>query len=426
MIALAAVVPYVPFLTLPFISDSYLQIALGRGYGPPSQWAALATDVLYRSRATSIFVTFVIDRLAGADPFSHHVASIFLHFANSLLVLALGAWPRIGWRVSLPAAIAFALCEVHQEAVVWIAALPELLVFFFVLISILTWLLALARRSQVYAALSFGAFVLALLSKESAVAVIPVAAAIWFWERRDWRRDWQRDWQREWRAPLFWLAGMTACSVLYATGIFVASATHLHLNDGTFSFGAPFLFVLAKSIWRTLLPWGWVSLAVILTLSRLRHLRIVWLSLFWMVATLLPYSFLTYMDRVPSRHTYLASLGLALLIAGAFVALRPALPRFGPWPAYLFALVIGAQSLFYLWTKKLDQYSRRVEPTERFLRFAAESPELPVRIVCAPYGFEAFRYAAHIRLGTELAFVSSPSQTVPPPGERAYCDPAKP
>jgi hypothetical protein len=418
-ILLAATIPYLPFLSLPFISDSYLQVFLGRHYGPLSQWGELAGDVLYRSRATSIVFTYLVDSWAGPDPAIHRLAGIALHAANCLLVASLGFWPRIGWPVAVPAAVYFALSEAHQEAVVWVASLPELLVFFFSLLAILAWLRALTLRSGTWLTYSFLAYLLALLSKESGAIVPAVAGAIWWWERRDWR------------LPLAALAAMGGVAIAYALAIFASSETHLHLNDGTFSFRAPALVVLVKSSARLLFPWGWVSLAALTFLGIARR-TLLTLSIAWMAIALLPYAFLTYMDRVPSRHTYLASLGLSLIVGAAFVALPRLSLRWGRPAAVVFAMVISVQSVYYLWTKKLDQYARRAEPTERFLQFvvesssqpAAKAADDPIRIDCAPYGFEAFRYAAMIRLGTEKDFVVGPDSTSD--SARPYCDPSRP
>ena len=48
-----------------------------------------------------------------------------------MLVFALGSWRRIGWRISALAACIFAIGQRKSEAVVWISAMPEFLVFFF-------------------------------------------------------------------------------------------------------------------------------------------------------------------------------------------------------------------------------------------------------------------------------------------------------
>jgi hypothetical protein len=132
LIALAAL-PYLRAPGLPFISDDYLLLADARRWGPPSGWASLFQDVLYRSRATEFLITHWVARLFGERPEPLQIACIALHALNVLLVASLGRWPAVGWSVSLPAAGFFAVHEIKQEAVYWISSLPELLVFSFLL-----------------------------------------------------------------------------------------------------------------------------------------------------------------------------------------------------------------------------------------------------------------------------------------------------
>ena len=128
------------------------------------------------------------------------------------------------------------------------------------------------------------------------------------------------------------------------------------------------------------------------------------------------------MDRVPSRHTYLASVGISILMGCAWQTIervsRPAV--IGVAMAAVLAHNFG-----YLWTKKYDQYQRRVEPTERFLRYA-QTNNGPVRITCAPYGYEVFRQAAAIRLGWSPEQVLGPHESLPAGEPAEYCDTSKP
>jgi hypothetical protein len=69
-----------------------------------------------------------------------------------MLVFAMGVWRPIGWRVSALAACYFAVSQRHHEAVIWYAALPELLVFFFCILSFLAGVMQLfARRKLIIA-----------------------------------------------------------------------------------------------------------------------------------------------------------------------------------------------------------------------------------------------------------------------------------
>jgi len=371
---LLACIAYLPALGLPFISDDYLQIAHGRKFGPMSGWGNLATDALYRTRATSMPLTYWLEKAAGLSPLAFNVVSLALHVLNTWLVLALGIWKPIGWRVSTVAAGFFAVYEGHQEAVVWFAAVPELLVFFFGLASLVMWLLWLERdcRGWVLPSAAGGAFLLALLSKESGVvmpAVFLVTAALHM-ER----------WRRIAAATL----PMLAVSALYTAASFAGKAEHQHFHDGTFSVTAPVWVTLANSIGRMFWFWGLLSLVAIAGLRPARWKLLVPASAVWVVITFLPYSFIAYMPRVPSRHTYLASAGLALIAGLAFMAVAER-RRWGITAALSAGLVL--HNVGYLWTKKQRQYLARAEPTEELVR-AGRSHNGAIVVRCFPYSQE--------------------------------------
>ena len=131
----------------------------------------------------------------------------------------------------------------------------------------------------------------------------------------------------------------------------------------------------------------------------------------WMVLALLPYSFLTYMPRVPSRHTYLASAGQALLVAGGLLALRQNASRWNK--AWLVPAAVGlivAHQLGYLWMVKHDQYAQRAKPTEDLIR-AAETAGRTVRAKCFPYSPVIAELALALRLGeaSRPVFLVGPS-----------------
>lgn len=395
---------------MPLFSDDYIQIGLGRQYGSPTQWSNLAYDVLYRCRATSILLTHLIDQVAGDSALPHRLGNLAVHVLGAFLVAGLGVWKRIGFRLSIPAAAFFALREAHQEAVIWVAALPELLAFVFLMGAVLSWIRWIDTRRSVFAILSISAFLLGLLSKESAAVFPAFAFLIWWLDARSWR------------TPLAVVAAMLVVDGVYAASIFSAKDNHLHLNDGTFTVQFGFVWTLTHSILRSMWPWGAAALALLAWSGFRQWSTYVTGSLLWISIALLPYSFLTYMDRVPSRHTYLASVGIAILMGCAWHTIeqvrRPAVIGMA------LVAVLG-HNLGYLWTKKYDQYQRRVEPTERFLRYA-QTNNGPVRIACAPYGYEVFRQAAAIRLGWSPEQVLGPHETSPAGEPAEYCDTSKP
>jgi hypothetical protein len=361
-IALAAVAAYWRSLSLPLISDDYLVIWLARGYGEPGGWANLWGDALYRCRATFMILTHFLDRWFGVSDLPYSIASLTLHVANCLLILALGAWPKVGWRLAVPAAVFFAIRQGHQEAVIWYSAMPDQLVLLFALAAVL----ALLRGHM---ALVWLFYLLALLSKESGVALVGLLALVLWAEGAQWRKIALR------LGPFAAVAG-----VYFAIG-YLDRSNHQHYNDGTFSFSAPFQWIAARSMARALWIAGWVSLAVLWW----RRSRELWLvaaaGAAWMAVALVPYSFLTYMPFVPSRHTYIAGAGVSFIAAAGFVAMRE-MAR--PALCAAIALAILAGNAVYLWTRKHDQYVERARATE-VLVDTVRGHQGGVVVECFPY-----------------------------------------
>lgn len=367
---------YARSLWLPFVSDDYVQIALGREYGPVSGWTGLLQDALYRCRATSLVLTYWTERWFGLDPFLFNLSSVAIHILNSLLVFAMGVWRPIGWRVSAVAACFFAVSQRHHEAVIWYAAQPELLVFFFGVLSFLCWvwwLQSKEKSSAVYWG-SLACFVAALLSKESAVAVPPLLLFAALLERPHRRAAFVR------------VLPFGLCAVAYFGLIFAARNTHLHFNDaGTFSLSAPFVSVLLRSAGGLFWFWGLTAILGLVVWRGWRWVPLVSIAAGWCAITLLPYSFLTYMPVVPSRHTYWASVGLALVVAAGLTEFHSRTKqKYGNAAIAALAGLLVLQQCSYLWTKKQAQFEARAWPTEELLRISAKT-RAPIYVKCFPY-----------------------------------------
>jgi len=349
-LGLLALAAYGRSLGYPFISDDYIQILFGQEF--TGNWSKLAADPLYRCRASSLLLTAATEKLFGLQPVAYHLTSVLLHVVNALLVL--GFLRGLGCRreVALAAAAFFTVYESHQEAVIWYAAVPEQLMLAFSLGSLILWRRwrdQLARSGLCYAA-SLLLFVIGLFSKESAVLVAPLLLWMAWWQSgRVTRRD------------LWAAAPFAALAVVYTVVIFVARDRHLFFHDGTFTPGFRFLLVLPHSLGRMMMWWG---AAAVLIVGWTRTLRF---SLAWMAIVLLPYSFLTYMDRVPSRHRYFAAVGLSLLIGEALWSLWQRWGARRPWLVPALASMVAVQNCAYLWTRKHQQYLERAAPTEQLI-----------------------------------------------------------
>lgn len=367
-----ATLAYARALGLPLISDDYIQIDLGRHYGAFANWRALASDALYRCRATSIVMTYWTERLFGLSPLVFNASSLAVHILNSFLVFLLGLWRPIGWKISAIAAVGFAVNSHPQEAVIWYAALPELLVFTFAVGSFLCWVTWVQSRSNLAYIGSLLLFITALLSKESAVAVVPLMAAALMYEGFGSRNR------------LLSLMPFTFASIFYFGLAFHNRGTHLHFNDGTFSLAAPFWHVLINSASRLLWFWGAASVAALVFWRVHRSALLGWAGA-WIVITLLPYSFLTYMPRVPSRHTYFATVGLSIILAAALLEFWKRTPQqYRTGAVGVLASAIAIHQMAYIWTKKHEQFLLRAAPTEQLISIVNRTSG-PIYLKCFPY-----------------------------------------
>jgi hypothetical protein len=142
--------------------------------------------------------------------------------------------------------------------------------------------------------------------------------------------------------------------------------------------------------------WGKVSLAALAFWRDWRWNTLLAIAGAWIVITLLPYSFLTYMPYVPSRHTYFASVGLALVIGVSLLTFAERV-RQRSWAIWMVATLLVFQNCAYLWTRKHRQFVERAAPTERLIQFAGKSNDT-VYVRCFPYARDVARLAIEMRL----------------------------
>jgi hypothetical protein len=154
---------------------------------------------------------------------------------------------------------------------------------------------------------------------------------------------------------------------------------HPRLDDGSFVLKSPFLSTFLNSFWRLFWFWGLLGLAA-LGFWRARHWRGVVVRAFvWAALSLTPYIFLTYMDRVPSRQTYLASVAIGWIVAAAWIEARDR-----RWFPAILAAAIIVHNISYLWIYKRGQYLERAAATEALIAAARRAPG-PIYVHRFPY-----------------------------------------
>lgn len=182
VLALLAMLPYANALHNGFTLDDEPDIlknaAVTGGIDPTASLSSSLFGILYRP--LTIFTYAINYALTPERATSFHAVNIALHGGVTLLVFALG-WQLFGSRrVAALAAALFAVHPVHTEAVTNIVGRAELLAAFFGLVTLLSAVCSdrstTRWRRSAWQWLGLTSFCLALLSKESALTILPLMA----------------------------------------------------------------------------------------------------------------------------------------------------------------------------------------------------------------------------------------------------------
>ena len=370
IIALLAIVAYLPTFRQPLIEDDYPNIRAAREYGAVSSWPSMYADEVNRVRATSFVLMYWNEWIAGLWPPAFYGSSIFLHILNCLILYSFGRWEVVGFRVSAFTAAFFAVQEGHQEAIMWYSACNELLMFLFGMLALYCWLRSLdaPKKSWAWYLTSVLLFVLALLSKESAVIFLPLFGLSLYAAGFEWRKLLRL-------APFSVLAGIVVLSIL------MTSSQSFRFTDHSFELSAPFWITWSKSF--VALFWFWGVLAVFILVLKRKYSRLLLFALMWTSISFIPYMFVAYIQRIPSRQTYLASAGLALVVGAAIVTLRDMTRAKYTWVFGVLLSLIVAHNIGYLWLRKHGQFLERGRPTEELIAFARDH-EGQFYVTCFP------------------------------------------
>ena len=356
LIIAAAVVAYAPCINNGFIADDF--ILLHRIEILKTQPFYLVEVTPEPFRLTSYLVMGILKGAFGYDYRFFYVVNILLHAINGLLLRELAFRLTGKTQIAITAALLFVVFQASHEAVMWIGAMNETLVGFFVMLTLLMWV-----RGRYGIALA--SYSLALISKESAAIVVLIVPIVEIYRgnRNFWRY-------------YIWLFLPTG---IFAAAFLLTLSKNFMVNNGIHAIGWHALVVLPNSIHRLLWPWSYILIALLaITKSGGFSKRQVMITAAFLVSVFLPYIFVANTFNVPSRHNYLASAVLAVALSSMTWQLRPTALR------NLFLVSCVTVNVLYLWIRKDADMERRAAPTTALLDELRNRPPGPVRLI----GFE--------------------------------------
>ena len=346
---LASFLVYANTLANGFVSDDHQQIE-GNPYAHSFRYVGkiFTTTVwsfqgnegrtnYYRPLMTFGYV--LCDKAFQTYPLGFHLVNLFLNCLVVWLVFLLCRKVFADDRLAFVAAILFAFHPVHSEAVAWVAAVTELQLAVFYLLTFWFFLRLSDPESKLRTAvLMWASFLLALLSKEQAVTLPALATVYEHFYRADRNQTgWTKKISRY--APLWLLSGAyLAFRVVVLHGFApVAQRPDLTMFQLALSAFALIGQYAAKLFWpRPLIAFylfekstsftdphvlsGAVATGLFLALFVMlwKHARPYSFWLLWMAATLAPVLNVRWMaaSAFAERYLYLPSVGFCFLAAG--------------------------------------------------------------------------------------------------------------
>lgn len=246
LLVLAGLLTYWQVLNGVFLLDDYSLIVNNESVHSLKNIGVWFTeDTLHGSQFSSIFYrpvsTFffgLVYSMFGENPFGFHLLNLVVHLVNSMLVF--GIFHKIftgglGRLVSFLMALVFVVHPMNTEAVSYISGLPDILMPLFSLLAIYLFLKkGRAKNSRIsWVRIGFVSllFVLALLSKESAVVLVPLIATITIYQ-------WNTYSKRDTTQALSLIIGMLMIVGLYVllrTEILELSIAGLSVKDNAYT-----------------------------------------------------------------------------------------------------------------------------------------------------------------------------------------------
>jgi Flp pilus assembly protein TadD len=335
-------------------------------------------------------------QLFGLNPAAHHLVSMLLHIANTLLLFfVLTLATNAIWPSAFVAAL-FALHPLHVESVAWAAERKDVLSTFFWMLTMWAYIEYAKKPGVVKYLLALVFFALGLMAKSMLVTMPVVLLLLDFWPLERLRFTQPKDGRVRplnifvEKIPFFILSVISAVITIvimqragYVADV-VALTPKYRIANVLVSYG---MYVL-KMFWpsnlspfyphpgTTLALWkaavaGVVLLVlsvVVFSLARRRYLITGWL---WYLVTLLPVVGLLQVgsQAMADRYTYIPLVGLFIIISFGAAELFNKL-RYGRWiwaasaVVIIFALMVCTYRQAGFWKNSITLFEHAAQATE--------------------------------------------------------------
>ena len=341
------------------------------------------TSIFSYYRPVQYLIFMVVYYLFGLSPWVYHLVNIVFNTLSVVMVYFLALFlfngfggrdargeireggegePVSGAYLALASALIFAVHPVHTEAVAWISAMTELSFSLFFLLSLYLYMISSesgGSGKRRYFVISIAAFGVSLLSKETAVTLLPVIIAYDLFKGAFGLRV---------KRYIPYAVVLVCYFVVRATvmGSLAPESTADNLSSYqliinvfplVFTYVKLFFFPVELNIFRSFHPVlsmtepGFlISLAIILPLFAIfiikRKDRIVAFGLLWAVLTLSPAFYISALDMsgnvIGERYMYLPSAGFIIFVLYLFSRAIKGLKRKGVIFTAIILLVAGA------------------------------------------------------------------------------------
>jgi len=297
------------------------------------------------------WISHMIDsQLFGLNPWGHHLVSVLLHTANTLLLFfLLSRLSGTLWKCAFAAAL-FAIHPLHVESVAWVSERKDVLSTMFLLLTLAAYANYVQLRTFRYYCLALLAFALGLMSKPMLVTVPFLLLLMDYWplgrftERNSSSDDSVSDqplippsstWSILKEKIPFLILSMASCIItvlaqsslavisleelpfsLRAANALVAYSAYIGNMFWPFNLGAYYPFSGVLPLWKVMgasILLLSISMLALKNIKRYPYLAFGW---FWYVVTLVPVIGLVQVgaQSMADRYTYIPMIGLFIAI----------------------------------------------------------------------------------------------------------------